>query len=75
MDLSQPEAPEPQMTYALDAAFRRAVDDDAVKVIVLEAVGKHFSAGHDIGAPGRDHKTSFERKAMAAANKSSAGEG
>ena len=38
-----------QMTYALDDAFRRALDDDAVKVIVLKATGKHFSAGHDIG--------------------------
>lgn len=43
-----------QMTYALDAAFRRAAMDDAVKVIVLQGAGKHFSAGHDIGTPGRD---------------------
>lgn len=50
-----------QMTYALDAAFRRAVDDDAVKVIVLRGAGKHFSAGHDIGTPGRDLHKSFER--------------
>lgn len=50
-----------QMTYALDAAFRRAVDDDAVKVIVLRGEGKHFSAGHDIGTPGRDINSSFER--------------
>ncbi len=42
-----------KMTYALDAAFRRACDDDAVKVIVLRGAGKHFSAGHDIGTPGR----------------------
>jgi len=53
-----------QMTYALDDAFRRAVDDDAVKVIVLKATGKHFSAGHDIGTPGRDHKTTFPRKLL-----------
>jgi enoyl-CoA hydratase len=53
-----------QMTYALDDAFRRAVDDDAVKVIVLKSTGKHFSAGHDIGTPGRDHKTSFDRKLL-----------
>ncbi len=53
-----------QMTYALDDAFRRAVNDDAVKVIVLKATGKHFSAGHDIGTPGRDHKTTFERKSL-----------
>lgn len=50
-----------QMTYALDAAFRRAVDDDAVKVIVLRGEGKHFSAGHDIGTPGRDINRPFER--------------
>ncbi|ROH93556.1 enoyl-CoA hydratase [Stagnimonas aquatica] len=51
-----------QMTYALDAAFARAVSDDAVKVIVLKGAGKHFSAGHDIGTPGRDLHKSFERK-------------
>lgn len=50
-----------QMTYALDAAFRRAVDDDAVKVVVLRGAGKHFSAGHDIGTPGRDIDKPFER--------------
>lgn len=50
-----------QMTYALDAALRRAVDDDAVKVIVLCGAGKHFSAGHDIGTPGRDINKPFER--------------
>jgi enoyl-CoA hydratase len=52
------------MTYALDAAFTRAVDDDEVKVIVLAGAGKHFSAGHDIGTPGRDVDVSFERKAV-----------
>ncbi|MEG1627901.1 enoyl-CoA hydratase [Pseudomonas sp.] len=50
-----------QMTYALDAALRQAVDDDAVKVIVLRGAGKHFSAGHDIGTPGRDINKPFER--------------
>ncbi|MFA5941156.1 MAG: enoyl-CoA hydratase [Sinimarinibacterium sp.] len=50
-----------KMTYALDAAFRRAVDDDAVKVIVLAGAGKNFSAGHDIGTPERDAHQSFER--------------
>ena len=52
------------MTYALDDAFRRATDDDAVKVIVLSGNGKHFSAGHDIGTPGRDVDQSFERRAV-----------
>jgi enoyl-CoA hydratase len=50
-----------QMTYALDDAFRRAVDDEQVKVIVLGGEGKHFSAGHDIGTPGRDISKSFAR--------------
>ncbi|MGV8805904.1 MAG: enoyl-CoA hydratase [Polaromonas sp.] len=53
-----------QMTYALDACFRRAVDDDSVKVIVLRGAGKHFSAGHDIGTPGRDINKPFEREAL-----------
>jgi enoyl-CoA hydratase len=52
------------MTYALDAAFRRAVDDDDVKVIVLAGAGKHFSAGHDIGTPGRDVDVHYENKAV-----------
>jgi enoyl-CoA hydratase len=51
------------MTYALDAAFTRAVDDDDVKVIVLAGAGDHFSAGHDIGTPERDADTSFPRRA------------
>ncbi|ANS25602.1 enoyl-CoA hydratase [Rhodococcus opacus] len=52
------------MTYALDAAFERAVEDDDVKVIVLAGNGKHFSAGHDIGTPGRDHHVHYDNKAV-----------
>jgi len=51
------------MTYALDEAFYRAVEDDDVRVIVLAGEGEHFSAGHDIGTPGRDIDQSFPRKA------------
>ncbi len=51
------------MTYALDRAFYEAVEDDAVKVIVLAGAGDHFSAGHDIGSPGRDIDQSFPRQA------------
>lgn len=51
------------MTYALDDAFYRAAADDSVRVIVLAGAGDHFSAGHDIGTPGRDVDTSFERRA------------
>lgn len=50
-----------QMTYALDKAFQLACNDDEVKVIVLAGNGKHFSAGHDIGTPGRDVDKSFDR--------------
>lgn len=53
-----------QMTYALDDAFKRAVDDDAIKVIILKGEGKHFSAGHDIGSPGRDVTKSWDRRLM-----------
>ena len=38
----------PQMIFDTDAAFNRALRDDTVKVIILAADGKHFSAGHDI---------------------------
>jgi enoyl-CoA hydratase len=53
-----------QMTYALDDAFNRAVQDDEVRVIVLAGEGKHFSAGHDIGTPGRDVHKHFENRLM-----------
>lgn len=53
-----------QMTYALDAGLRRAVDDDGIKVIVLRGAGRHFSAGHDIGTPGRDIDKPFERQSL-----------
>ena len=52
------------MTYALDAAFGRAVNDDQVAVIVLAGAGKHFCGGHDIGTPGRDADQSFDRQAV-----------
>lgn len=52
------------MTYALDAAFQRAVNDDDVAVIALAGNGDHFCAGHDIGTPGRDVDVEFERKAV-----------
>ena len=52
------------MTYALDAAFARAVNDDEVAVLVLAGAGKHFCAGHDIGTPERDADQSFDREAV-----------
>ncbi|EGD45281.1 enoyl-CoA hydratase/isomerase family protein [Nocardioidaceae bacterium Broad-1] len=65
--LNRPEyrnAQNSKVTYALDAAFTRATNDDEIKVIVLGGNGKHFCAGHDIGTPGRDIDESFERKAV-----------
>jgi len=38
----------PALIYAIDAAFRRALADGAVKVVILAADGRNFSAGHDI---------------------------
>jgi len=52
------------MTYALDAAVARAVNDDQVAVLVLTGAGKHFCGGHDIGTPGRDADQSFDREAV-----------
>ena len=51
------------MTRALDDAFTAAAADDGVKVIVLAGSGDHFSAGHDIGTPGRDIHKDFPRTA------------
>ena len=52
------------MTYALDDAFERATADGDVRVIVLAGNGDHFSAGHDIGTPGRDVHVPYDRKAL-----------
>ncbi|WP_306320043.1 MULTISPECIES: enoyl-CoA hydratase [unclassified Streptomyces] len=49
--LNRPEAANAQsmeLLDALDAAWSRAAEDDDVRVIVLRANGKHFSAGHDL---------------------------
>lgn len=49
--LNRPEAANAQDTQLideLDTAFDRAGADDDVRVIVLAAAGKHFSAGHDL---------------------------
>jgi enoyl-CoA hydratase len=35
---------------AIDAAFDAADDDDDVRVVVIAAAGRHFSAGHDLKA-------------------------
>ncbi|MGV0626204.1 enoyl-CoA hydratase [Mycolicibacter minnesotensis] len=53
----------------LDEAFCRAEADDTVRVVILGARGKNFSAGHDLGSeaavaerlPGPDQHPSFGR--------------
>ncbi len=37
-----------QLLYDLNAAFDRAAQDDDIKVVILAASGKDFSAGHDL---------------------------
>jgi enoyl-CoA hydratase len=51
------------MTYALDEAYYKAAEDDDVAVVVLAGAGDHFSAGHDIGTPGRDVDRTYPRAA------------
>jgi enoyl-CoA hydratase len=49
--LNRPEAANAQSTALLEeleAAFDRADADDDVRVVILAAEGKHFSAGHDL---------------------------
>ncbi len=41
-----------QMTYDLNSAFDFAVQQPHIKVIVLAAVGEHFSSGHDLSGDG-----------------------
>ena len=51
--LDRPEvanAQDTQMIDELDAAFDLADADDAVRVVILAANGKHWSAGHDLKA-------------------------
>ncbi|BBX30831.1 enoyl-CoA hydratase [Mycolicibacterium mageritense DSM 44476 = CIP 104973] len=53
--LNRPEAANaqnPELLDELDAAWTRAAEDADVKVIVLRANGKHFSAGHDLRGGG-----------------------
>lgn len=52
------------LLYALDDAFRVATDRDDVRAIILRAEGEHFSAGHDIGSPGRDFDRSRDDRRL-----------
>jgi enoyl-CoA hydratase len=49
--LARPEtrnAQDKRMLYELNAAFDRAMHDDAVRVVILAADGPDFSSGHDL---------------------------
>jgi enoyl-CoA hydratase len=51
--LNRPDAHNAQnrtLLVQLDEAFCRAEADDAVRVVILAARGKNFSAGHDLGS-------------------------
>jgi enoyl-CoA hydratase len=51
-------AQSPRVLAELDRAWQAADNDERVKVIVLQSVGKHFSAGHDMSS---DESEDFER--------------
>src|SRR4030081_496476 len=51
--LNRPDAHNAQsrtLLVQLDEAFGRAEADDQVRVVILAARGKNFSAGHDLGS-------------------------
>ncbi|MCK9900194.1 enoyl-CoA hydratase [Parafrankia colletiae] len=53
--LNRPQAANAQtleLLDELDEAWRRAAEDPDVRVIILQANGRHFSAGHDIRSVG-----------------------
>jgi len=60
--LNRPEAANAQnfeLLDELDGAWRQAADDPDVRVIVLQANGKHFSAGHDIKGVGEGEPVKY----------------
>jgi len=60
--LNRPEAANAQDTqflYELSAALDRGAREDDVRVIIVAAKGKHFSAGHDVRE--RDHHATQDR--------------
>jgi enoyl-CoA hydratase len=52
----------PQMIFDVNAAFDRALADDAVKVIVLAADGRNFSAGHDIADTVENYQADMQER-------------
>lgn len=54
-----------ELLVQLDDCWSRAAEDDEVKVILLRANGKHFSAGHDMSGGAKDHEQFQQDKAAA----------
>jgi enoyl-CoA hydratase len=58
--VAQRNAQDLDLLRQLDACWSRAAQDEAVKVIVLNANGPHFSAGHDITDQAMDQVTCID---------------
>jgi enoyl-CoA hydratase len=50
----------PELIFAIDAAFDQAMADDSVKVVILAAEGRNFSAGHDIADTVEDYQRKMQ---------------
>ena len=50
----------PELIFAIDAAFNRALADDSVKVVILAGDGRNFSAGHDIADTVEDYQQKLQ---------------
>jgi enoyl-CoA hydratase len=53
----------PQMIFEVNDAFNLALYDDAIKVIILAADGRNFSAGHDIAETVEMYQTRVQHEA------------
>jgi enoyl-CoA hydratase len=52
----------PQVIFETNAAFDRALADDTVKVIILGADGRNFSAGHDIADTVENYQADMQER-------------
>lgn len=52
----------PQMIFEVNEGFNRALRDDGVKVIILAADGRNFSAGHDIADTVENYQADMQHR-------------
>ena len=52
----------PQMIFNVNEEFNRALRDDSVKVIILGADGRNFSAGHDIADTVENYQADMQQR-------------